>query len=91
MILAAKVIHYTFSIYQLSLLVYIVCSWIAHPSAHNLRLWFAQWYEPLLVPIRRLMPAPRFGYTTIDLSPIILFIILIFAKGLLISLFISPF
>lgn len=91
MILLARLVHYLFSIYALGLLAYVACSWIAHPDAHRLRLWLSRWYEPLLAPIRRAIPAPRLGCTAIDLSPILLFIGLSLAKGLLLSLLAPPF
>ena len=91
MMLIARITHYAFSLYELGLVAYIICSWIAHPTAHAVRLWLARWYEPLLVPIRRLVPAPRFGYTAIDFSPVILFIALALLKSLIISLLVPPF
>lgn len=89
--LIARVIHYAFSVYELGLLAYVVCSWSAHPSAQRFRLWLARWYEPVLLSIRRLIPALRLGYTAVDLSPIILFIGLSLVKGLLLSLLVPPF
>jgi uncharacterized protein YggT (Ycf19 family) len=86
-----RLIHYAFSIYALGLMAYVVCSWLVHPDANRLRLWLSRWYDPLLTPIRRVIPAPRFGYTAIDLSPVVLFIGLSLAKGLLLSLLIPPF
>lgn len=91
MMFVARIIHYAFSIYELGLLAYVVCSWIADPDAHRFRMWFSRWYEPLLAPIRRAIPSPRLGCTAIDLSPILLFIGLSLAKGLILSLFIPPF
>ena len=91
MILVARIIHYIFSLYTLGLLVYVVCSWFAHPDAYRFRLWLSRWYEPLLAPIRRAIPSPRFGCTAFDLSPILLFIGLSLVKGLLLSLLVPPF
>ena len=87
----ARIIHYVISIYELGLLAYVLSSWIAHPLAHRLRQWLSRWYEPLLAPIRRVIPAPRFGYTAIDLSPLLLFLGLSLIRGLLISLLVPPF
>jgi YggT family protein len=91
MMFVARVIHYAFSIYTLGLLAYVVCSWIVHPAAQALRLRLSRWYEPLLAPIRRVIPPPRFACTAVDLSPIILFIGLSLVKGLLLSLLVPAF
>ena len=91
MMFIARIIHYAFSFYKLGLLAYVLCSWIAHPSAHVLRLKLARWYEPPLLAIRRHVPALGLGSTAIDLSPIILFIGLSLARGLLLSLLVPPF
>jgi len=91
MMFIARIIHYMFSFYELGLLVYVLCSWIAHPSAQRFRLWLARWYEPVLLSIRRFMPTLRFGYTALDLSPIVLFIGLSIVKGLLLSLLVPRF
>ncbi|MBN1672818.1 MAG: YggT family protein [Kiritimatiellae bacterium] len=90
-IMIARLIHYAFSVYQLGLLAYVVCSWIAHPTARSVRLWLARFYEPLLIPIRRVVPALRTGHTAIDFSPLILLIGLALARGLLISILLPPF
>lgn len=91
MMFVARIIHYAFSLCELGLLAYVLCSWIAHPTAHALRAWLARWYEPLLIPIRRLVPALRFGYSAMDLSPIILFVGLNLVRVALLSLLIPPF
>ncbi len=87
----AGVVHYVFSIYELGLLAYVFCGWVAHPAAHRLRLWLARWYEPALTPIRAMIPQPHIGYAAIDFSPIILFIALLLLKNALHSLLMPPF
>jgi uncharacterized protein YggT (Ycf19 family) len=87
----ATIIHYACNIYQLGLVVYVVCSWIDHPSADTVRDYLARWFEPVLGPIRRTIPAIRTGYQQIDLSPIILFIGIAVLRSLLLSLLLPPF
>lgn len=90
-LLLAKIIHYGFGIYNLGLLAYVLCSWFAHPAAHAVRAWLARWYEPLLAPVRRWIPAPQLGYASVDLSPVVLFIGLAMLKSALLSLLLPPF
>lgn len=86
----AVIFHYAFSLYELGLLAYVICSWIPHPSTFAFRTWLAQWYEPVLTPIRRKIPAPRWGVTAIDLSPIVLYFGLGILKHVVFSLFVWP-
>ncbi len=90
MIFLARLVHYGFTIYTLGLVLYVICSWLAHPNATSLRLWLARWYEPLLKPIQRVVPPIRLGGSAIDLSPILLLIGLSLLKGLLLSLLMPP-
>lgn len=89
--LLAKVVHYGFVLYNLGLLVYVLCSWFANPTAHAVRSWLARWYEPLLAPIRRLIPASQFGHVSMDLSPILLFLGLALLRSALLSMLLPPF
>ncbi len=66
-------VNLVLNLYELGLLAYVLCAWIAHPAAHALRLRLAALYEPALVPIRRWLVAPRIGGTLIDLSPLFLY------------------
>ena len=91
MIFLARLVHYAFSLYTLGLVIYIMCSWIAHPTAHAVHIRLARWYEPLLTPIRRMIPGLRLGGAMLDLSPVLLLIGLSVLRGLLISLLIPPF
>lgn len=69
-------VNLLFSLYELGLLVYVLCAWVVHPAAGMLRLRLAVLYEPALVPIRRWLVSPRVGDTYIDLSPLFLYIAL---------------
>lgn len=87
----AAIIHYACSFYQLALVIYVVSSWIDHPSAETVRSHLARWFEPLLQPIRRSVPEVRIGYQRLDLSPILLFVGVALMKSLLLSLLVPPF
>ena len=89
--LLARLIHYGFSIYELGLLVYVFCAWVAHPAAHRLRMGLARWYEPVLAPIRGFIPLPHIGRAAVDFSPVILFIALSLLKNAVLSLLVPPF
>ena len=91
MIILAKLIYYVFSTYELGLLLYILCSWIANPSANALRQALARWYEPILDPIRRWIPVPRLGGASIDFSPVLLLIVLTMVQRFVVSLLVPPF
>lgn len=86
----AVILHYAFSLYELGLLAYVICSWIAHPTAFVIRRGLAPWYEPLLSIIRRKIPAPRLGATAIDISPMVLYFGLGLIKHVVFSLLIIP-
>ena len=89
--LLARWIHYGFSIYECGLLAYVLSGWVAHPTARRARLWLSRWYEPVLEPIRNLLPMPRIGRAAVDFSPIILFIVLSLFKNAVLSMLMPPF
>jgi uncharacterized protein YggT (Ycf19 family) len=82
-----RVLNLVIGLYETGLLIYILCSWIVHPTTMGLRRGLAPAYEPLLIPIRRLIPLPRFGNVAIDLSPIVLFIAIGLVRSLVFSIF----
>ena len=74
-----SLVNLVLNLYELGLLAYVFCAWIAHPVAQILRLRLAAVYEPALAPIRRWLFAPQIGGTLIDLSPLFLY----FAVGVI--------
>jgi YggT family protein len=67
------------SIYWVILLVRILSSWFPPPRGGPLRAILMFCYrvtEPVLRPLRSLIPAIRAGMMAIDLSPIIVFILI---------------
>jgi YggT family protein len=81
-----QIISFLLQLYLLILLGRIVLSWFpisgAGPMAGLQRFCYAL-TEPVLSPIRAVLPPVRFGAVGIDLSPIILFFGLSIIIGLL--------
>jgi YggT family protein len=73
------VLCYLISIYTLILFIRILTSWFPPPMSGPLRTIWRILYDltdPVLRPLRGLIPAVRFGGMAMDLSPILLFVIL---------------
>ncbi len=67
------------SIYAIILLVRVLSSWFPRPYHGPLRIAFDLLYdvtEPLMRPLRKIIPPMRMGMVGLDLSPIILFIVI---------------
>jgi uncharacterized protein YggT (Ycf19 family) len=82
-----NLLDFALGLYELGLFAYMLSSWIMHPAASALRQRLAAAYEPVLVPIRRWIHAPRVGAANIDLSPIVLLVALGLSRRLLFALF----
>jgi YggT family protein len=67
-------------ILELGLVVYVICSWIL-PPYHSFRLALGRIFDPILDPIRRLVP-PMAG---LDFSVFILFILIGLVQQILVS------
>jgi len=79
-------------IYYFVLLARIIMSWFmfgagGNPTLSSIYRVVYGLTEPLLVPIRRIIPSPRLGMGYLDLSPIILLILLRLAQQLIIRYF----
>ena len=72
-------------LYYVVLIVRIVFSWVPSPPAPLLPIAraAAALTDPLLVPLRRMIPAARVGAGAIDFSPIVLFLAIILLQGLI--------
>ena len=67
------------TVYWVILIVRILSSWFRPPMSEPLRTIWRLVYDltdPVLRPLRNLIPAVRMGAMAIDFSPIIVFIIL---------------
>ncbi|NLD92065.1 MAG: YggT family protein [Fibrobacter sp.] len=67
------VIDLAFRLYELILVVRVILSWVQIQSRHPLVTFVYSVTEPLLAPIRKLLPTDKIG---IDLSPLILLFLL---------------
>lgn len=68
------------SLYEVVLIIRVLMSWIRPDPHHPVVYWMGRLTEPVLEPVRRLLPANGMG---LDLSPLIVLLILHFIKNLL--------
>ena len=77
---SASIVDIVLSIFYWLILIRALISWV-NPDPHNTIVQFLyRATEPILTPIRRMLP--QMG---IDLSPIIAFLIIIFLKGFIVG------
>ncbi len=79
-----ELIFFAFRIYEIIILARVVISWIQVDHYHPVVVWIYRLTEPLLDPIRRLIPFERIG---IDLSPLVVLLLLGVIKRLLMQSF----
>ena len=73
------IIRYLLIIYWIVLLVRVLSSWFPTPYAGPMRAVMNVVYaltEPVLRPLRNVLPPVRMGMVALDLSPIIIFIVI---------------
>ena len=66
-------------VYELILVVRVFSTWFRVPHSGPLRVILNVVYdvtEPILRPLRRMLPPVRMGMVALDLSPIIVFIVI---------------
>ena len=79
------IIHLIFQIYQIIIIARVLLSWIQVDSYHPVVVWIYRLTEPVLAPIRAVIPFEKIG---IDLSPlIVLFLMEMIERILLRSLY----
>jgi len=77
-----QVIDMVFNILQIIIIVRVILSWISHnPSNQFIRIIY-QVSEPILKPIREILPLAGMGF---DLSPVVAFFLLGLLKKILLS------
>ena len=77
-----QVIDMVFNILQIIIIVRVVLSWISHnPSNQFIRIIY-QVSEPILKPLREILPITGMGF---DLSPIVAFFLLGLLKKILLA------
>lgn len=80
-----KLVHMLANILVLLIVVRALISWV-NPDPYNTIVQFLyKTTEPILMPIRRLLPA-----MPVDISPIIAFVLIQIVEGLLVKLLVMP-
>lgn len=80
-----KLLLLAIDVYWLILLIEVIISWIpAIPRYHPFVRLVHSLSEPVLRPLRRLVPPEKLGY--LDVSPIIAFLLLSFLRRILMSM-----
>ena len=75
-----KTIHFIFDLIQFLIMVRVLLSWIPHNPSGDIVKTIYQFTEPMLKPVRDLIPVNSIG---IDFSPIIAFVLLGFIKKII--------
>jgi YggT family protein len=79
------IVGLAFDLYTLILLARVLVSWFQVDPYNPLVQWLYRLTEPVLAPIRRLLPPAG----AIDFSPIVAFILIIVAKQIVLSVLAS--
>ncbi|MCK4930909.1 MAG: YggT family protein [Candidatus Aminicenantes bacterium] len=80
---AATILHVVLRIYMFIILFRVILSWIRIPSLYQVTVILYHLTEPVLKPIRKYVPPYKMG--GIDISPMIVFLILIFIDNFLVG------
>jgi YggT family protein len=83
-ILLARVISIASDVFSILLIAYILLGYFMSPY-HPVRMTLGRFIEPLLTPIRRLMP----NTGMIDFSPLVLMLLIQLVEFVLIRLFVA--
>ena len=77
-----QVIDMVFNLLQIIIIVRVVLSWISHNPSNQFIQIIYQVSEPILKPIREILPITGMGF---DLSPVVAFFLLGLLKKILLS------
>ena len=77
-----QVIDMVFNILQIIIIVRVVLSWVSHNPSNQFIQIIYQVSEPILKPIREILPITGMGF---DLSPVVAFFLLGLLKKILLS------
>ena len=72
-----------FRIYEVIIIIRVLFSWIRVDEYHPVAQWIYRLTEPLLEPIRRMLPTGRIG---IDFSPFLLLLALSLVRRMVFSI-----
>lgn len=79
----AGILHFILMLYIWILVFRAILSWIRVPSLYQVQVLLYRFTEPVLSPVRKYFPPHKFG--GMDISPIIVFILLIFIDTFLVK------
>lgn len=79
----ARILHFLLMLYLWIVIIRAVLSWVNVPSLYPVALVLYRLTEPVLRPIRRLVPPRQLG--GIDISPIIVGLLIVFIDSFLIN------
>jgi YggT family protein len=80
---SANILHIIIRIYMFIILFRVILSWVRVPSLYQVTVILYRLTEPVLKPIRRYVPPYKVG--GLDISPMIVFLILVFIDNFLVS------
>ncbi len=79
----AGILHFILMLYIWILVFRAILSWVRVPSLYQVQVLLYRFTEPVLAPVRKYFPPYKFG--GIDISPIIVFVLLIFIDTFLVK------
>jgi len=79
----AKILHIVLTVYLWIIILRAVLSWVYVPSLHQLGRFIYRLTEPVLRPVRRLVPPAKVG--GLDISPVIVGLLIVFLDNALVS------
>ncbi len=81
-----EIVNTVFRLYEVIVIIRVLFSWIRVDQYHPVTQWIYRLTEPLLEPIRRVLPTGGIG---IDFSPLLLLLLLSVARQMLLRLLFS--
>jgi YggT family protein len=79
----ARILHIVLTIYLWIIILRAVFSWVYVPSLYQAGRVLYRLTEPVLRPVRRLLPPAKLG--GLDISPIIVALLIVFLDGVLVN------
>jgi YggT family protein len=79
----AKILHILLTVYLWVIILRAVFSWVYVPSLYQAARFLYRLTEPVLRPVRRLIPPARLG--GLDISPIIVALLIVFLDSVLVN------
>jgi len=79
----AKILHIVLTIYLWIIILRAVFSWVYVPSLYQVGRILYRLTEPVLRPLRRLLPPAKLG--GLDISPIIVALLIVFLDSILVN------